>query len=374
MRNGFTVIDVDGHVVPDEMADWSKYMPAEVARDVTERSRARAAALGAMRAVTAEDKAKGFVDRVQNDVSWRDGGWVAASRLVDMDADGIDVAVLFPTMVASGATEYAHPIETTRGYHDWLAEYCSVSPGRLKGVCSVALVEDLEAATREMVRCVEELGFVGVMAKVHSFGRTLADPVYADFFAEAERLDVPVLVHLGGDVRYFLREKYRYPWFQEMSYGNPASSMIGLMDIICGGWLERFKRLRFGLMEGEISWLPAWIDRLDRRYEKLPHHAPLLTKKPSEYLKDERIFISCEAEEAHLPYVLDTWAEDMALFNSDYPHWDAAISGTVDELLARSDVTDVQKRKILCDNALRLLYGDRAAEMHPGERAIGSAR
>lgn len=355
MRNGFYVLDVDGHVTPEHEVNWNTYVPPPVARSIFDTINAKVKLMTDSRAVPAELQGLGI--KAVDPYPLRPGGWDPKSRLQDMDAEGIDVAVLFPTVVASGATVFPHPLETSQAYNRWLADYCSAAPDRLKGVVSVPLIEGMDDAVKEMQRCVQEYNFIGVVAKVHNHGRTLADPWYSRLFAEAEAIDIPIMVHLGAEVRIFLREKYHYPFMQEMSLGNPVSSMIGVMDVICGGWLEKLKRLRFGFMEGELSWLPFWMDRLDRRYEKLPHHAPLLKKRPSEYLKDGRIFVSCEAEEEHLPYALTAMAEDLALFNSDYPHWDSTFSGTVQELLDRTDVTDTQKRKILSGNALKLLFG-----------------
>ncbi|MFB3092577.1 MAG: amidohydrolase family protein [Dehalococcoidia bacterium] len=45
------------------------------------------------------------------------------------------------------------------------------------------------------------------------------------------------------------------------------------------------------------------------------------------------------------------------IFNSDYPHPDAAFPGVLDEFLEQP-IPEESKRKILWDNALRL-YGDR---------------
>ncbi len=39
------------------------------------------------------------------------------------------------------------------------------------------------------------------------------------------------------------------------------------------------------------------------------------------------------------------------LIASDYPHFDSEYPGTVHELKERSDITDKQKQKILCENA-----------------------
>src|SRR5688500_19628741 len=83
--------------------------------------------------------------------------------MADMDLDGIDIQVVFPTHLSlNSEKETALAVDIARAYNDWLAEFCSAEPKRLKGVAMVAL-QDVNAALREIRRCVEELGFIGVM-------------------------------------------------------------------------------------------------------------------------------------------------------------------------------------------------------------------
>ena len=84
-------------------------------------------------------------------------------QLTDMDTDGIDVQVIFPSHLSLSAekeTELATDI--ARAYNDWLASFCATDPKRLKGVAMVAL-QDVNAAIKEARRAAEQLGFVGVM-------------------------------------------------------------------------------------------------------------------------------------------------------------------------------------------------------------------
>ena len=85
-------------------------------------------------------------------------------QLEDMDADGIDVQVVYPTrgISLSAAREVDLAVDLAHAYNDWLANFCSVNPARLKGVALVAL-QDVNAAIAEARRAVEQLGFIGVM-------------------------------------------------------------------------------------------------------------------------------------------------------------------------------------------------------------------
>ena len=46
---------------------------------------------------------------------------------------------------------------------------------------------------------------------------------------------------------------------------------------------------------------------------------------------------------------------DRVVFASDYPHWDATFQGVTDMILAREDLSMETKRKIMGENAAKLL-------------------
>ena len=66
-----------------------------------------------------------------------EGGWDPKARLAVMDAEGIDVAVLFGTEL--GLNQEAYSPSVCRGYNRWLADYCAGDPARLKGVALLPL-------------------------------------------------------------------------------------------------------------------------------------------------------------------------------------------------------------------------------------------
>src|SRR5829696_5304745 len=76
-----------------------------------------------------------------------------ARQLADMDAEGIDIAVLFPTggLSIGCVRETERAVALARAYNDWLAEFCAAAPERIKGVGIVAL-QAPEAAVAELER------------------------------------------------------------------------------------------------------------------------------------------------------------------------------------------------------------------------------
>jgi predicted TIM-barrel fold metal-dependent hydrolase len=96
------------------------------------------------------------------------------------------------------------------------------------------------------------------------------------------------------------------------------------------------------------------MDRMDEEFEKRgAREAPLLTRKPSEYLAGEQFYYGFELEETTLPYVIERIGADKLLYASDYPHWDSEWPHTTRIFLDRDDVSDADKRLILGDNPQR---------------------
>ena len=130
------------------------------------------------------------------------GGWDPAARLADMDAEGIDQAVLYPSigLYFSAVADPDCAVALARAYNDWLADYCAEDGRRLFGAAMVPL-QDPAAAATELRRAATELGFVaGFVRPNPCLGRSLCDRAYDPVWEVAEELDVPIGVHEGSSV------------------------------------------------------------------------------------------------------------------------------------------------------------------------------
>src|SRR5207247_10156233 len=149
------------------------------------------------------------------------------------------------------------------------------------------------------------------------------------------------------------------------------AQMMACSNIVTGGVLERFPKLRIAFLEAGAGWVPYWMHRMDEYHEVAPERWAHITKMPSEYIKGGRVFFSCEPGDEFIPFFIDHVGEDAMLFASDYLHFDALFvgetghdghpyPGTVATLLGRKDVPDSAKRKMLLDNSLRFHDLDKA--------------
>ena len=83
----------------------------------------------------------------------------------------------------------------------------------------------------------------------------------------------------------------------------------------------------------------------------MPIKTELAQRSIEEYAKSGRIFIAGEADDKLMPQEIELLGEDQILYSSDLPHGEGR-HNAAKEILARTDITDTQKRKILYDNAV----------------------
>jgi predicted TIM-barrel fold metal-dependent hydrolase len=278
-------------------------------------------------------------------------------RLADMDLEGIDTAVLFGTSLYLSLPFFEDldlAAAAARVYNDWVAEYCAADPRRLKGVALVP-IQDPPAAVEELRHAVRDLGFVAVGTPAHSAGRNLDDPALDPFFAEAERLGVPVCVHVGAGRPAAAAERFTNAFMVHV-VTHAFEQMIAALCIVSGGVLERHPALRVAFLEAGAGWVPYWIERLDEHYEYMRPCVPWLTREPGEYMRSEQCYYAIEPDERTVSFVCDFVGEERIVWASDYNHGDCKFPHTVEPVLENEELSEARKRRLLGENAMRL-YG-----------------
>src|SRR6266849_4754509 len=155
MRNGTIIIDADGHAL-DQESMYRQRLP--------EQFRRRQSIGGG---------GDGFDRRQNGRIPYPP---VTVERyLQDADLEGIDVMVLYPTggLGYTRLREHDYSIAFAQTYNDWIAEWCSANPKRLKAVCITPLHVDVPAAIKELERA-KKLGLVGVMVNTFMRGHNVA--------------------------------------------------------------------------------------------------------------------------------------------------------------------------------------------------------
>ena len=262
------------------------------------------------------------------------GGWDATLRLADMDAEGIDQAVLYPSigLYFCVVPEPAAAVTLAAAYNDWLAGYCAADPRRLFGAAMLPL-QDPPAAAAELRRAVGELGFVAGFVRPNPvLGRSLSDRAYDVVWDAAEELDVPIGIHEGSSVIVPTLGADRP--FNPMilhAVSHSFEEMLACAQLITFGVLERHPALRVVFLESSGGWAPFWLDRLDEQAESFGGFCPDLKLRPSEYFA-RQCAISFEVDERTLPALAPFVGAERIVWGSDYPHHDATFPGAVEAL------------------------------------------
>ena len=237
----------------------------------------------------------------------------------------------------------------SRVYNDWLTGYCQPYADRLKGVAMLPVQDPAEAA-KELHRAVE-MGMVGALFPPIYDDKMPDHKDYFPLYEAAQELDIPICIHNNstiGPARHLLHN------FVVRHTFSSVPLMMSLGSVVIGGVLDAFPRLRFAFLEAGAGWLPYILERMQARYELLPHWVGHLKKSPEEYIRGGQLFYSVEPDETTLPMVAQIIGEGSLVMGSDYAHWDGSSPESIRMVMDRDDISDDLKRKILSDNPARL--------------------
>ena len=192
---------------------------------------------------TAADSMGYFPEPVRAEVAARNAD-IHGMRLQLMDEYGIEMMLLSlnaPAVQAIPDKARAH--EIARIANDYLAEQVSKRPDRFQGLAALAM-QDPELATRELERCVKELGFRGAL--VNGFSQAdAADtvlyydlPQYRPFWAMVERLDVPFYLHPRNPLPRDARIYEGHPWLLGPIWAFGQETAVHALRLMASGLFD----------------------------------------------------------------------------------------------------------------------------------------
>lgn len=249
-----------------------------------------------------------------------------SKRLAEQERDGICGEVMYPSL---NMFTYAIPDKDVartvfQRHNDWVVDYCAVAPERLIGIGCLP-IPDVDASIAEMERAARR-GVRGFMIPAHvPVDRPYCHADYDRFWAAAQDMDLPLTMHIFVGTS----------WDAGMPahWGTPGGTIKGytfafttaanaMIDLICGGVVERYPRLKLLISEFETGWVAHVLARLDHAIYRTPKYAvDYLTLKPSDYFH-RNFYVTFEDDEIGVRTRHEIGVGNL-VWGNDYPHHDS---------------------------------------------------
>ena len=275
-----------------------------------------------------------------------EGMWNYDLRIKDMDAAGVDIAIVSLTCPNAYFGNEQITLKAAQMVNDSMAAQQRARPDRIRWFASLPwqypdlALEELERARAN--------GAVGVMVIANIDGQDVTDPLFVPVWAAIDAAALPVLVHPTAPQG--VREMNMNEYALVPPIGFTFDTTLAVSRMILSGFLDRHLNLKIIASHGGGT-LPYLASRLDRVHEKIPAASDVIKDKPSSYLK--RIWYDTVVYDQDVLNLCLKVAgsDDQVLYGSDYPHNIGDMAGC----LARVDALPAATRKkVRGENAIRI--------------------
>ena len=294
----------------------------------------------------------------------RPGCWDRDARLADMDANGVEASLCFPSSFPRfcgqrfmEAKDAVLADLCVKAYNDWMVEeWCGGSGGRLLPLIIVQLW-DPQLAAAEVYRNAERGVRAACFSEIPAF---LGLPsIHTDhwepFFRACNETKTSVQMHIGSSSK-----------MPSTSADAPAAigstmtftnAMMSMTDWLFSGWLPTFPDLKLSYSEGQIGWIPYILERADKVWEHNRGWGGIsdkITEPPSTYYY--RQIYGCFFDDEYGLDNLEKVGVNNICFEVDYPHSDSTWPYSVEtgkKLMGH--LPDEVIRKLVRGNAIEML-------------------
>jgi gamma-resorcylate decarboxylase len=246
-------------------------------------------------------------------------------RLAAMDESGIDVAALSLTCPgAQGEVDADRAVAFASRVNDHLASALERHPERYVGFATIQL-QDLSRAVDELDRCINRLGFRGVLLNGFTStaepetGRYYDHRDFDPFWAAVQELRAPVYLHPRLPLPAQMQAYADYPEMAGALWGFSVETATHALRLILGGVFERFPGV--SVLLGHLGEnLPFAIGRAAHRFARKPLGNEL-SKPLDEYFHQNFYATTSGFPSANaLQATIAGMGADHVLFATDYPY------------------------------------------------------
>jgi predicted TIM-barrel fold metal-dependent hydrolase len=308
------------------------------------------------------------------------GCYDPAARVKDMDLDGVQAALCFPSFPGFGGGVFQRAEDKdlallcVQAWNDfYIDEWCATAPDRFVPLAIVP-TWDPGLAAKEIERTAAKgartVSFPDspVPLGLPSFHNRHWDPVWR----ACEETGTVLSLHFGsgGYVPGFSFSAMNVASGQLTMPDAPFAVAISIfstnlmwstVDLLFSGVLQRHPKLQFSLAEGGIGWIPYILERADFVWERHRYYQPIdFDSRPSDLFRKH--FWGCFIDDEFGLKNLDAIGTDRVMLEIDYPHSDSNWPNSrkrAAEVLA--DVPDDIAQKIAETNARTMLRFPRSS-------------
>lgn len=355
----YVIVDVDSHHT--EVASWQEVMeyvedPVVRADGMEYHSKVSSPPYGLHNDIAYYQDVGG---RIQHQTGWREPVGdpevhrdVILSRRA-MESFGVDYRVVFPTRMLHLGMHPQPEMEVLMGraYNRWMVEKVLGADDRIKSLLYLPFSVP-EAALRTVEELSDKPGVIGFLV-TSTRNKPVHDNLYMKLYATLEERQKPLAFHGGYHWdEPSISQLNRFVGMHAL--GFVLWNLIHMTNWVLNGIPERFPNLKVIWIESGLAWVPFLMQRLDNEYLKRVSEAPLLKRRPSEYMR-EMFYTSHPLETTNSKALELTFeminAETQVLYASDWPHWDFDVPSTLFDLPFLSERA---RRNILGESALKL--------------------
>lgn len=270
-----------------------------------------------------------------------------AERVAAMDAVGIDVQCLTPTIPGVHTENAALGYYLAQQFNDGLAEAVAAYPDRFAAIAILPL-QDPVTSVIELERAVTQLGLNGAALFTNINGQPLDDPAFLPLYAKATELDVPLWMHPTTPSELGLMADYKLV----ITTGFMFETTVAVSRLIFSGILEQFPRLKL-VVSQMGGTLPFLAERIERGYQTYDICRANISRSPTEQLK-RLYYDTTPGTPAAIAFTANFAGVDRLMMGSDYPQGFGSLAGTL-STIRQLDLSDEAKAKIMGGTARSLL-------------------
>jgi predicted TIM-barrel fold metal-dependent hydrolase len=286
----------------------------------------------------------------------RPGALDPVERIKDQEIDGVDAEVLLPSVLLALNTLKDGEIiaATYKNYNDWVRNYADQAPGRLFPTACLPM-HDLDLAIEELKRTAAAGHVAANIPCVAPADRLYSDPWYDRFWATAQEMGTPLIMHTITSTQ----PNHGMPDMGPvMNYAFIAFAMqrtIG--DLICSGVCARYPDLQFVPTEWETGWIPYFLERMNWSVIRAGTAAmPAEFTESFSYYFHQNFHVTFEDDQIGLQ-MRDRIGVKNLMWGSDFPHHDSTFPrsrAVLDEIF--EDVPDEERFMITAGNCRDLYH------------------